>query len=257
MKAFKKIPQNKAGKDYVIGDLHGAFDTLELALEQLGFNESCDRLFSVGDLIDRGPDSWKATEFLERDYVYAVRGNHEQGLIDLFADDKVHQDVLVFAIRQYKMNWLLEATDDQVVAVVNAAKKLPLALEIETEGGNIGIVHADVPEGITWQFFTECLEIPDSPYRDHALWNRTRVEFDLNIPVPGIDKVFVGHTPIEKVTRFGNICAIDTGAIFGELNQVVDGRLSVIDMSLTLDQIQAGEVYEYSLPASENIKALG
>jgi len=51
-----KLPTNQAGKDYVIGDLHGCYELLERLLDAVGFDKSKDRLFSVGDLIDRGPD---------------------------------------------------------------------------------------------------------------------------------------------------------------------------------------------------------
>ena len=43
---------NTAGRDFVCGDLHGCFDTVEHALKQLDYDPLRDRLFSVGDLID-------------------------------------------------------------------------------------------------------------------------------------------------------------------------------------------------------------
>ena len=46
---------NPAGRDLAAGDVHGHFDTLEQALEQIAFDPVSDRLFSVGDLVDRGP----------------------------------------------------------------------------------------------------------------------------------------------------------------------------------------------------------
>ena len=48
---------NQAGRDLVVGDVHGCFRTLARALSQLEFDPSCDRLFGVGDLVDRGPHS--------------------------------------------------------------------------------------------------------------------------------------------------------------------------------------------------------
>ena len=46
---------NKIGKDYVVGDIHGMFKALYKNLESMNFNFKTDRLFSVGDLCDRGP----------------------------------------------------------------------------------------------------------------------------------------------------------------------------------------------------------
>ena len=72
-------PNPVGGRDLVIGDFHGEFDTLEHALETLGFQPARDRLFTVGDLIDRGPRSADALEWLENGrFAGSVRGNHEQ-----------------------------------------------------------------------------------------------------------------------------------------------------------------------------------
>jgi len=48
---------NKKGRDFVCGDIHGCFDQLEEKLSQVNFDKSTDRLFCVGDLIDRGHDA--------------------------------------------------------------------------------------------------------------------------------------------------------------------------------------------------------
>lgn len=48
---------NEVGKDFIVGDIHGCLDQLKFQLSVTGFDKSKDRLFSVGDLIDRGPDS--------------------------------------------------------------------------------------------------------------------------------------------------------------------------------------------------------
>jgi serine/threonine protein phosphatase 1 len=49
--------RNTAGRDLIVGDIHGCFARLQVALDELGFDPERDRLFSVGDLVDRGPDS--------------------------------------------------------------------------------------------------------------------------------------------------------------------------------------------------------
>ena len=75
-------PNDTGGRDLVVGDIHGYFDTLEHALDRLKFNPAADRLFAVGDLIDRGPQSAAALEWLVADRIAAVRGNHDQGMVD-------------------------------------------------------------------------------------------------------------------------------------------------------------------------------
>ncbi len=49
--------ENNIGNDYVCGDVHGCYDKLQEALDEIGFDPTKDRLFIVGDLVDRGPQS--------------------------------------------------------------------------------------------------------------------------------------------------------------------------------------------------------
>ena len=60
------------GRDWVVGDVHGCFRTLRDALLAIDFDDGRDRLFSVGDLIDRGPNSIKAVDWLESGRLSAV-----------------------------------------------------------------------------------------------------------------------------------------------------------------------------------------
>ena len=84
---FRTLPANTRGRDFVVGDVHGCFDTLGLLLGQVDFDPERDRLLSVGDLIDRGPGSWQVLDWLAQMWLFAVRGNHEQMAIDYDASD--------------------------------------------------------------------------------------------------------------------------------------------------------------------------
>ncbi|MHB1641444.1 MAG: metallophosphoesterase [Acidithiobacillus sp.] len=70
-----------------MGDLHGCVEHLRVLLRYVGFDESTDRLFSVGDLVDRGPDSPGALELLKETHAgvqpwfYPVMGNHDAMLL--------------------------------------------------------------------------------------------------------------------------------------------------------------------------------
>ncbi|MEQ1635292.1 MAG: metallophosphoesterase [Methylococcales bacterium] len=78
------LPANSHGRDFVLGDLHGCYQLLQDLLGQVNFNPAQDRLFSVGDLVDRGPDSLACLELLKEPWFYAVLGNHEAMLADFF-----------------------------------------------------------------------------------------------------------------------------------------------------------------------------
>ena len=71
---------NLSGRDFVVGDLHGCVDALRYLLREIVFDPACDRLFSVGDLIDRGRHSEQALALLDKPWFFPVLGNHEEAL---------------------------------------------------------------------------------------------------------------------------------------------------------------------------------
>src|SRR3546814_19725952 len=78
----RHLPANTAGRDFIVGDLHGCLDLLQVELARIAFDPTRDRLFSVGDLTDRGPDSMGCLRLLREPWFYAVPGNHEDLLLD-------------------------------------------------------------------------------------------------------------------------------------------------------------------------------
>ena len=74
---MKQFEPNPNGRDFVVGDIHGCWSKLTDDLKQLNFNFDTDRLFCTGDLVDRGPESHLALEWLAYPWFHSVRGNHE------------------------------------------------------------------------------------------------------------------------------------------------------------------------------------
>ena len=144
MAVFKSYPPNEYGDDFVVGDIHGHRQRLLDELARQGFNKAKDRLFSVGDLIDRGPDSFDTLALLSEPWFHFVRGNHEDDL-PLFLQyqyPKSHNDrdwhsdtAWVYHLHIEQIHYLRE----KMLPALSAA---PIVLRVEGAHG-FWVVHAD------------------------------------------------------------------------------------------------------------------
>ena len=213
-----KLPKNTRGRDFVVGDIHGAFDLLDKALEEVNFDPAKDRLISVGDLIDRGKDSRRCLEYLEKPWFYALRGNHEDIFMNMCGKDgRLNIAKANFNARRNGAGWLKKESTAFRKKMKAAFEKLPIAMEVETARGTVGFVHAEVPENMDWQTFLKQLKAGDPETVECALWSRRRAEEGDHRPVAGVDRIFSGHTVNEGgAVKLGNCFNLDTGAVYRE-----------------------------------------
>ncbi len=71
----------KKPRRLIVGDIHGCADELAELLFRFRFMPGYDRLFSVGDVIGKGPKAREALELLHQFGARIVRGNHEEHLL--------------------------------------------------------------------------------------------------------------------------------------------------------------------------------
>lgn len=99
---------------YAIGDIQGCFRTLEGLLERVGFDPARDRLWLVGDLVNRGPRSLEVLRWAVGlgDRLVAVLGNHDLHLLATAAGDRkprrldTLEAVLAAPDREALIDWL-------------------------------------------------------------------------------------------------------------------------------------------------------
>ncbi|RQR60746.1 hypothetical protein DIE18_13615 [Burkholderia sp. Bp9125] len=249
--AVRRYSNNIAGRDFVVGDVHGCFSQLDAVLGTLNYDVSCDRLFSIGDLVDRGPESNSVLDAVQRHRIKAIRGNHEDMILRWYYG--------YGSSEQLDINgggWFIDLVNRGGLArpIANFMRTLPYAIEIETAFGVVGLLHADAPCS-QWSELMATLERErdEGLTKRKVLWQRSRWRSSkqneiadwsttlgslLGLPAPapssakanpyqsidGVDAVVVGHTPVSELTVRGNVINIDTGAVYG-------GNLTVIDLA--------------------------
>ncbi|MCE9660880.1 MAG: symmetrical bis(5'-nucleosyl)-tetraphosphatase [Burkholderiales bacterium] len=100
--------------DYVVGDIQGCADALERLLAKVGFSPSRDRLYVLGDLVNRGPDSLGVLRRLRGlgDAAACVLGNHDWHLLAVAAGVRPRHrndtldDILDAPDREDWLGWL-------------------------------------------------------------------------------------------------------------------------------------------------------
>lgn len=239
---IKKFKENKAGRDYVVGDIHGRFDLLDSSLNAINFKKTTDRLFSVGDLINRGELSYRAQEYLNYPYFHAVRGNHENELIDFMFHDIKQNDMdgNLFVLDDYKpyTKWFHSLNSEEQLAIVNSLRQLPIVIEIEmAQNKKAGILHAEVPSSYyNWDSFCTDISKGYSNLINSSIWGRTKIRekyffSDIAFSVLGIDYIYVGHSIVENPKKLGNNFYIDTGAFS-------NNTISIFEIGASIENVQ-------------------
>lgn len=198
------VSANAVGRDFAVGDIHGCFAALEQALDSIGFDGDRDRLFSVGDLVDRGPQSEQVLDWLERPWFHAVCGNHDfMAWRSALGKPYPHVNHMAHGDR-----WLHQLAPEQRQRIGHRLAALPLAIQVETPQGPIGLVHADCPYDDWHDMQNHALS---ANAQDDCLWSRERYLRSHTLPVRNIRAVVHGHMTIHSMQKLGNVFFIDTG----------------------------------------------
>jgi bis(5'-nucleosyl)-tetraphosphatase (symmetrical) len=100
---------------YAIGDIQGCYDSLQRLLEQCAFDPVRDRLWLVGDLVNRGPRSLETLRFFKSlgPAALTVLGNHDLYLLMIAeggakyrGKDDTLEDILEAPDRPELLDWL-------------------------------------------------------------------------------------------------------------------------------------------------------
>ena len=222
--AIVEMPLNPAegGRDFILPDLHGKRGALEAELKRVAFDTKRDRLFSVGDLIDRGDENLECLELLRESWFFPVLANHETMMLSAL----VGRESLKHGPLDWTRNggdWFYDLTKEGKTRLSQLLPLLvhqPLVRVVQHAAGAFNVVHAGLVDRITGDVLLnddldeETLERNE----DEVTWGRRlvsdasrkgmRSELDLgngevvNLTgaqmLKGLRLTYVGHTPMKE-----------------------------------------------------------
>jgi serine/threonine protein phosphatase 1 len=232
-----KVPANTQGRDFVVGDLHGCYDQLMTLLGVVEFDKAIDRLFSVGDLVDRGPKNLECANLIYEPWFYATRANHEQMMIDLLSRGKFTPNVNYQEGPMWIPNggaWSMSEDRTVLTDLAQSLDMLPFVISVGEGKDRFNVVHGEIKhkredgrhmvrvkvtdEMIDNWVFSEDEEYdmvwgreliqnghPTFPPPDHQLWH------DLE----KMSITYCGHTPLRMTALVQRQMYIDHGCVFG------------------------------------------
>jgi serine/threonine protein phosphatase 1 len=163
-------------------------------------------------------------------------------LLDLYNLGEPQTHVLEFAAKHNGFGWWLEVSNEKRHEILKAIRTLPHVIEVDSACGVVGIIHADVPKNMKWEDFTARIESGDAETIETCLWGRERIKEGNMLGIPGIARVFLGHTPQwQGLTRYGNVYALDTGAYFGLKGNLDKGRFTMVRLDAEDSRLIDGE----------------
>lgn len=204
---------------FVIGDVHGCYNTLVALLDKIPPQEE---ICFVGDLIDRGANSLEVFKLVQGRKFHCVRGNHEQMASDSYAgknmQSRINQHFWAKTCGGEETLTSFQSTSSvssEFEEFLKWSRQLPHLLHFEVEGQNLVVSHS-----LVMPAFGTPLEIESALwYRDSCVHNEN--DYDYEGAEHSFYNIF-GHTPTNcledsKVVPYigSRYACIDTGAVYG------------------------------------------
>lgn len=80
---------------FVMGDIHGCHDKLLACLDSVKFNYDNDTLIQLGDVVDRGVDTYMCVEtLLSIKNLISIRGNHDEAWLKALKSGDIDSNML-------------------------------------------------------------------------------------------------------------------------------------------------------------------
>ncbi len=188
-----------------MGDIHGCADELAELLFRFKFMPGWDTLYSVGDVIGKGPKAREALELLRQFNARIVLGNHEQHLLNAAAlspSKRTERHALYLASLGPEREYWLEQIS-----------KWPLYIE----ENDLLIVHAGLEPGIA-----DLTAMKRKVLQNIRTWDGTGEDMNRqNVDPPWFElvtpakTVVFGHWAERGLVDLPRFKGLDTGCVYG------------------------------------------
>lgn len=219
-------------RTFIMGDIHGMYDKLMACLQAVSFDYTNDTLIQLGDVVDRGPDSYLVVEeLLKIKNLIAIRGNHDdcwmQGL--LFYREDYQNQIEVFSLYNQGARETLQSYTRRGIDPNVHLQFFRNQLNYYIDKNNCCFVHGGFNRHLP---IAEQREISDL-WWDRDLWLAARSYGQMEDNVhrfkikDGFDEIFIGHTPTiyfgsTEPLKAANITNLDTGCGKGGLLTIIN-----------------------------------
>jgi len=211
---------NRSGRDLILTDVNGCYKELVKLTEAIGFCDQ-DRLFLLGNSINKGLYSYEVIQFTSKSNVYPIIGSAELLMLTAMLDG-VPANAKEILEQQWDDNggvWRHELTSDQLNKMYKAILKWPLTITLNAHK-KIGLVHAESPFN-DWNEFKK-QEI-DYNLLMRATNGQTILQGDRDGIVKNIDFIISGHTQLARPPVYVGKCAyVNHGIVIGRKSKIYD-----------------------------------
>ena len=205
---------------YVISDIHGCFREYRALLEEMPLTER-DRLYLLGDAMDRGPEPLRVMlDLMRRENVTYLLGNHDYLMLSVLRKAQRQEDTSA-ALAEWADNGGMATLEEYLAlpagtqnAVWKYLCRAPAYAEVRCGKNFFTLVHAGLPN------FSEEKPLADYPV-DSLVWDR--VDYERRYFRDPHHFLVTGHTPTPLIRqdrrplifeKNGHI-ALDCGCVFG------------------------------------------
>jgi len=204
---------------FAIGDIHGCCKTFKkLLLEKIHIRKS-DKIYCIGDYIDRGKDSKGVIDFilslrLNGFQIHTLRGNHEQMMLDAPINDKKLNYWLKYGGTETLQSFSVTSINEIQPKYISFLKRTKFYIKTK----NYIFVHAGL------NFFDDNI-FED---KESMLWLR---DYSENEPLLQNRILIHGHTPEPLdfiINQTGNMINIDAGCVYNTNKEL--GKMVAIDL---------------------------